>query len=104
LNGPAIACAIGDGPRVGGSCAQTLCDGKTPQAFLSRLACKRPTIGKGSGMNDDIVREFLVESNENLELLDRELVLLEKDPQNKATPMSFRAGQRRYFRPRASAG
>jgi two-component system chemotaxis sensor kinase CheA len=36
-------------------------------------------------MNDDIVREFLVESNENLDLLDRELVLLEKDPQNKDT-------------------
>ena len=36
-------------------------------------------------MSDDIVREFLVESNENLDLLDRELVLLEKDPQNKDT-------------------
>jgi two-component system, chemotaxis family, sensor kinase CheA len=34
-------------------------------------------------MSDDIVREFLVESNENLDTLDRELVLLEKDPQNK---------------------
>jgi two-component system chemotaxis sensor kinase CheA len=30
---------------------------------------------------DDIVREFLVESNENLDLLDRNLVALEKDPQ-----------------------
>ena len=36
-------------------------------------------------MSDDIVREFLVESNENLDLLDRELVLLEKDPQDKNT-------------------
>jgi len=33
-------------------------------------------------MSDDIVREFLVESSENLDTLDRELVLLEKDPQN----------------------
>jgi len=30
---------------------------------------------------DDIVREFLVESNENLDQLDRSLVALEKDPQ-----------------------
>jgi two-component system chemotaxis sensor kinase CheA len=33
-------------------------------------------------MADDIVREFLAESNENLDTLDRELVLLEKDPKN----------------------
>jgi two-component system chemotaxis sensor kinase CheA len=31
-------------------------------------------------MSDEIVREFLVESNENLDLLDREFVQLEKDP------------------------
>ncbi|MGA2811960.1 MAG: chemotaxis protein CheA [Candidatus Acidiferrum sp.] len=36
-------------------------------------------------MSDDIVREFLVESSENLDSLDRELVLLEKDPLNKDT-------------------
>jgi two-component system chemotaxis sensor kinase CheA len=30
---------------------------------------------------DDIVREFLVESNENLDQLDRDLVALERDPQ-----------------------
>ena len=36
-------------------------------------------------MSDDIVREFLVESNENLDLLDRELVRLEKDPANRET-------------------
>jgi len=30
---------------------------------------------------DDVVREFLVESNENLDQLDRDLVALEKDPQ-----------------------
>jgi two-component system chemotaxis sensor kinase CheA len=36
-------------------------------------------------MSDDIVREFLDESNENLDLLDRELVQLEKDPRNRAT-------------------
>src|SRR5215469_11429335 len=36
-------------------------------------------------MSDDIVREFLVESSENLDLLDRELINLEKDPQNRET-------------------
>jgi two-component system chemotaxis sensor kinase CheA len=34
-------------------------------------------------MSDEIVRDFLVESNENLDLLDRELVQLEKDPKNR---------------------
>jgi two-component system chemotaxis sensor kinase CheA len=33
------------------------------------------------GDMDDIVREFLVESNENLDQLDRDLVTLEKDPE-----------------------
>ena len=32
------------------------------------------------GDMDDIIREFLVESNENLDQLDRDLVTLEKDP------------------------
>src|ERR1700684_3904549 len=36
-------------------------------------------------MSDDIVREFLVESAENLDLLDRELIHLENDPRNCAT-------------------
>src|ERR1700682_1172204 len=36
-------------------------------------------------MSDDIVREFLVEGNENLDLLDREFVQLEKDPANRDT-------------------
>jgi chemotaxis protein histidine kinase CheA len=36
-------------------------------------------------MSDEIVREFLVESAENLDLLDRELVRLEKDPCNRDT-------------------
>jgi two-component system, chemotaxis family, sensor kinase CheA len=36
-------------------------------------------------MSDEIVREFLVEGNENLDALDRELVQLEKDPRNHAT-------------------
>jgi len=36
-------------------------------------------------MSDEIVREFLVESSENLDSLDCELVLLEKDPLNKDT-------------------
>lgn len=41
------------------------------------------------GTADDIVREFLVESNENLDLLDRELVILEKDPGNLETMKSI---------------
>jgi two-component system, chemotaxis family, sensor kinase CheA len=36
-------------------------------------------------MSDEIVREFLVEVNENLDTLDRELIRLEKDPHNRAT-------------------
>jgi two-component system, chemotaxis family, sensor kinase CheA len=36
-------------------------------------------------MGDDIVQEFLIESNENLDLLDRELVALEKNPGNRDT-------------------
>ena len=32
------------------------------------------------GEMDDIVKDFLVESNENLDQLDRDLVILEKDP------------------------
>ena len=40
-------------------------------------------------MSDDIVREFLVESSENLDLLDRELIYLEKDPGNRGTLASI---------------
>jgi two-component system chemotaxis sensor kinase CheA len=40
-------------------------------------------------MSDDIVREFLVESGENLDLLDRELINLEKDPGNRNTLASI---------------
>jgi two-component system chemotaxis sensor kinase CheA len=40
-------------------------------------------------MSDDIVREFLVESSENLDLLDRELINLEKDPGNRRTLASI---------------
>jgi len=36
-------------------------------------------------MSDEIVREFLVEGNENLDALDRELIQLEKDPRDRAT-------------------
>lgn len=36
-------------------------------------------------MSDEIVREFLVEGNENLDTLDRELIQLEKDPRDRAT-------------------
>lgn len=40
-------------------------------------------------MSDEIVREFLVEGNENLDTLDRELIQLEKDPHNRATLASI---------------
>lgn len=40
-------------------------------------------------MSDEIVREFLVESKENLDLLDRELVHLEEDPRNRNTLASI---------------
>src|SRR5262249_10259477 len=40
-------------------------------------------------MADDVVVEFLVESNENLDSLDRELVQLEKDPSNRSTLASI---------------
>jgi len=40
-------------------------------------------------MGDEIVREFLLESNENLDRLDRELVSLEKDPKNRETLSSI---------------
>jgi two-component system chemotaxis sensor kinase CheA len=44
---------------------------------------------KEEGMGDDIVREFLLESGENLDRLDRELVGLEKDPGNRETLSSI---------------
>ena len=37
------------------------------------------------GENDDIVKEFLIESTENLDQLDRDLVDLEKDPSSRET-------------------
>jgi two-component system chemotaxis sensor kinase CheA len=37
----------------------------------------------GVQMSEDIVREFLVESNENIDSLDRDLVQLEKEPNNR---------------------
>ena len=40
-------------------------------------------------MADEIVRDFLIESSENLDLLDRELIKLEKDPANKDTLSSI---------------
>jgi len=44
---------------------------------------------KEEGMSDEIVREFLLESSENLDRLDRELVILEKDPGNRETLSSI---------------
>ena len=42
-------------------------------------------------MNDDaaIIKEFLVESYENLDRLDQDLVVLEKDPANRDTQASI---------------
>jgi two-component system chemotaxis sensor kinase CheA len=42
-------------------------------------------------MNDDaaIIKEFLVESYENLDRLDQDLVVLEKDPANRDTLASI---------------
>jgi two-component system, chemotaxis family, sensor kinase CheA len=40
-------------------------------------------------MSDDIVREFLIESNDNLDSLDRELIQLEKEPGNRNTLASI---------------
>ncbi|MGE3177821.1 MAG: Hpt domain-containing protein, partial [Vicinamibacterales bacterium] len=36
-------------------------------------------------MSEDLVKEFLIESHENLDRLDRDLVNLEKDPRNADT-------------------
>ena len=44
---------------------------------------------KEKGVDDEIVREFLLESNENLDRLDRELVKLEKDPKDRDTLSSI---------------
>jgi flagellar motor protein MotB/HPt (histidine-containing phosphotransfer) domain-containing protein len=43
----------------------------------------------GGRMSDEIVKDFLVESSENLDLLDRELIKLEKDPGNRETLSSI---------------
>ena len=40
-------------------------------------------MGRGMDDLDDVVREFLVESHENLDRLDQDLVLLETDPANR---------------------
>ena len=50
-------------------------------------------------MSDDIVREFLVESSENLDLLDRELINLEKDPATAARSPVFSARSTRSRAP-----
>ena len=44
---------------------------------------------KEKGVDDEIVREFLLESNENLDRLDRKLVRLEKDPKDRDTLSSI---------------
>ena len=38
---------------------------------------------------NEVIREFLLESSENLDRLDRELVILEKDPRNRETLSSI---------------
>ena len=44
---------------------------------------------KEKGVEEEIVREFLLESNENLDRLDRELLILEKEPKNRDTLSSI---------------
>jgi two-component system chemotaxis sensor kinase CheA len=58
---------------------------------VTRNAGARPEAEqvKEEGMSDEIVREFLLESSENLDRLDRELVILEKDPGNRETLSSI---------------
>jgi chemotaxis protein histidine kinase CheA len=59
--------------------------------LVTEKAAARPEAEqvKEEGMSDEIVREFLLESNENLDRLDRELVSLEKDPRNRETLSSI---------------
>ncbi len=55
-------------------------------AFISCPEVKEsPADGEVSAMNDsdDIVKEFLVENYENLDRLDRDLITLEKNPNNR---------------------
>lgn len=52
-------------------------------------ASAEPEQVKEEGADDEIVREFLLESNENLDRLDRELVNLEKDPKDRDTLSSI---------------
>src|SRR5580700_1393411 len=42
-----------------------------------------PAKGKLVNVNDDLIAEFLIECHENLDQLDRDLVALEKAPQNR---------------------
>ena len=53
------------------------------------MARPEPEQVKEEGVDDEIVREFLLESSENLDRLDRELVSLEKDPGNRETLSSI---------------
>jgi len=59
--------------------------------LVTEKAAARPEAEqvKEEGMSDEIVREFLLESSENLDRLDRELVILEKDPGNRETLSSI---------------
>ena len=50
---------------------------------------------------DEIITEFLVEAHENLDVLDRELLALEKNPH---TPELWRAFSAGYIRSRVLAG
>jgi hypothetical protein len=53
------------------------------------VARPEPEQVKEEGVDDEIVREFLLESSENLDRLDRELVSLEKDSGNRETLSSI---------------
>src|SRR5438132_5136679 len=54
------------------------------QKYESRCAADGPKSVEQGLMNDpDIIKEFLLESHENLDRLDRDLVALEKDPRER---------------------
>ena len=81
----------GRGCVCGRNCVSTKEKKRKGSGLGTEKAAARPEAEqvKEEGMSDEIVREFLLESNENLDQLDRELVSLEKDPRNRETLSSI---------------
>ena len=75
----------------GRNCVSTKEKKRKSSGLGTEKAAARPEAEqvKEEGMSDEIVREFLLESSENLDRLDRELVILEKDPGNRETLSSI---------------